>query len=92
MQIRMQIRKRSVKIANHLTSISLEDEFWGELTLIAAAKGLSLNQLIAEIDQKREGNLSSALRVFVLGELKKALFAGEGSKNHGQPGIGLLVQ
>jgi predicted DNA-binding ribbon-helix-helix protein len=65
------IRKRSVMIAGHATSVSLEDEFWDALREIAAQRGLSLNALIAEIDQTRSGrNLSSALRVHVLRALQ----------------------
>jgi len=60
--------KRSVTLAGHRTSISLEAQFWTALTDIAAEKGRPLARLIDEVD-KREGrdqNLSSALRVFVL--------------------------
>ncbi len=64
------IRKHSVLISGHRTSVSLEDAFWGELKLIAARRGLSLGKLVAEIDEARSGNLSSALRVYVLAELK----------------------
>ena len=61
------IRKRSVLVAGHATSVSLEPEFWEELRRIAAGRGLSLNALIAEIDAGRGArNLSSALRVHVL--------------------------
>ena len=61
------IRKRSVLIAGHASSVSLEDEFWELLKRLAAARGMSLNALISEIDTTRKGrNLSSALRVFVL--------------------------
>ena len=61
------IRKRSVLVAGHATSVSLEPEFWEELRRIAAGRGLSLNALIAEIDAgRRARNLSSALRVHVL--------------------------
>ncbi|MDX2028610.1 MAG: ribbon-helix-helix domain-containing protein [Alphaproteobacteria bacterium] len=65
------MRKRSIRIAKHSTSISLEPEFWAELKRIAAAEKASLNQLVAKIDTKRSGNLSSALRVFVLKRLKE---------------------
>jgi predicted DNA-binding ribbon-helix-helix protein len=69
------MRKRSVTIDGHRTSISLEDAFWAELSAIARARGLSLNALVAEIDHARGtpegGNLSSALRLYVLAELKK---------------------
>lgn len=60
------IEKRSVRIAGHQTSLTLEKEFWDELKAIAARRNLSLNQLVTEIDQTRSGNLSSALRVYVL--------------------------
>ena len=61
------IRKRSVLIAGHASSVSMETEFWDVLKRLAAARHLSLNALISEIDSTRQGrNLSSALRVFVL--------------------------
>lgn len=78
------MHKRSVTIDGHRTSISLEDAFWTELSAIARARRLSLNALVAEIDRTRGtpqgvdqggvhtgGNLSSALRLHVLDELKK---------------------
>jgi predicted DNA-binding ribbon-helix-helix protein len=62
------LRKRSVVIAGHRTSVSIEPAFWEALRDIAAARGLSLNRLIEEIDRERagDGNLSSAVRVHVL--------------------------
>lgn len=60
------ISKRSVLLAGHRTSISLEEPFWAALRAIAGRRGVSLNALVAEIDERRSGNLSSALRVFVL--------------------------
>jgi predicted DNA-binding ribbon-helix-helix protein len=67
------MRKRSVTIDGHRTSISLEDAFWTELSALARARAMSLNALVAEIDHAKggPGNLSSALRLFVLSELKK---------------------
>ena len=65
------VRKRSVLIAGHATSVSLEEAFWQELTAIAERRGLSLNALVAEVDGVRSGNLSSALRLLVLQDLKK---------------------
>ena len=62
--------KRSVLISGHRTSISLEGIFWRELKDIARLHNMSVNQLVAEIDETRTGNLSSALRVFVLEETK----------------------
>ena len=66
------IQKRSIAIAGHATSISLEPEFWQALKVLAAQHGQSLAALIAAIDRDREGNLSSALRVFVLKSLQVA--------------------
>lgn len=66
-----EIRKRSVVIARHRTSISVENAFWQALQDIAATRGVSANRLITEIDRKRNGNLSSAIRLFVLAEIMK---------------------
>jgi predicted DNA-binding ribbon-helix-helix protein len=60
------LRKRSVTVAGHPTSFSLEEEFWQDLQRIAHQRNLSLNALVSSIDAGRAGNLSSALRVFVL--------------------------
>ncbi len=60
------LRKRSVVIAGHRTSVSLENAFWRELRAIAEARGVGMNRLITEIDRTRKGNLSSAIRVYVL--------------------------
>ena len=68
----MSVRKRSIVIAGHATSVSLEAEFWEALREIAEARGASINQLVAAIDATRGGNLSSAIRVFVLNEIKTA--------------------
>ena len=67
------MRKISVIIANrHSTSICLEEEFWLEFKKIAADKNLSINQLVTQIDQNRKNeNLSSAIRVYILQEVKK---------------------
>lgn len=64
------LRKRSVTIAGHRTSISLEDEFWSELVRIAGENRSSLNSLISAIDEARATNLSSAIRLHVLADLK----------------------
>lgn len=63
-------RKRSVLVAGHRTSVSLEQPFWDVLAGIARRRGTSVNALIAEIDRGRDGNLSSAVRVFVLEALQ----------------------
>jgi predicted DNA-binding ribbon-helix-helix protein len=70
------IRKRSVTLKGHPTSVSLEDPYWDELRRIAAARGESLNALIERIDAERAGdNLSSALRLAVLADLKAKVTA-----------------
>ncbi len=66
----MTVVKRSVVIAGHRTSVSLEPAFWDALKAVAARRGVSLNRQIAEIDAARQGNLSSAIRVFVLNSLR----------------------
>jgi len=59
--------KRSVVVDGHKTSLSLEDDFWHGVKHIAKERGVSLAGLVLEIDGLREhGNLSSAIRVFVL--------------------------
>jgi len=63
------VTKRSVVIAGRKTSISLEDEFWNGLKAIAHRHHRTLSAVVGEIDQKRRGNLSSAIRVFVFGHL-----------------------
>ena len=64
------LRKRSVTVTGHRTSISLEDEFWSELVRIAKERNISLEVLIAGIDSARDTNLSSAIRLFVLAEVQ----------------------
>ena len=66
--------KRSVNISGHATSISLEEEFWQVLNALAQEQGLSINQLVSQIDEERENdNLSSALRLYVLKALQRKL-------------------
>ncbi len=59
--------KRSIVIAGHKTSVSLEDEFWRALKEIATTRDMTLSEMVASIDTgRRRGNLSSAIRLFVL--------------------------
>ena len=59
--------KRSIVVAGHKTSVSLEDAFWKALKEIAGGRDTSLSDLVAAIDsERRHGNLSSAIRLFVL--------------------------
>ncbi len=69
------MNKRSVSIRGHRTSFSLEDEFWSELKQLAEARQISVAQLVTQVDLRRQEteNLSSALRLFVLRQLKSKL-------------------
>jgi predicted DNA-binding ribbon-helix-helix protein len=65
--------KRSIVIAGHKTSVSLEDAFWDALKEIAAQRKATLSDLVASIDSTRaQGNLSSAIRLFVLDYFRSA--------------------
>ncbi len=74
------IRKRSVTIAGHRTSVSLEQAFWAALREIAKRRGLSVAAIVADIDRanarvpgrSRAANLSSALRVYALEQSRKS--------------------
>jgi predicted DNA-binding ribbon-helix-helix protein len=69
----MTVIKRSIVIAGHKTSVSLEDGFWSGLKEIAAARRSTLSDLVASIDTGRTGgNLSSAIRLFVLEHYRTA--------------------
>jgi predicted DNA-binding ribbon-helix-helix protein len=66
------VRKRSIVIAGHKTSVSLEDGFWEALTEIAAARNTRVSELVAAIKRGREGsNVSSAIRLFVLDTFRR---------------------
>ena len=59
--------KRSVVVADHKTSVSLEEAFWNGLKEIARGRNITLSELVEAIDSERQhGNLSSAIRLFVL--------------------------
>ncbi len=65
--MKSQIVKRSIVIAGHKTSVSLEDAFWKALKDIAAGRHMTLSELVGAIDaERRHGNLSSGVRLFVL--------------------------
>jgi predicted DNA-binding ribbon-helix-helix protein len=77
--------KRSIVIAGHKTSVSLEDAFWKALKDIALNQRTTLSDLVAAIDtQRRQGNLSSAIRLFVL-EHFQARTDASGETRHGGP-------
>jgi predicted DNA-binding ribbon-helix-helix protein len=67
-RLKSSVSKRSIVIAGHKTSVSLEDQFWNSLKEIAGERGMTLAELVAAIDRDREhANLSSAIRLFVFG-------------------------
>lgn len=68
------LAKRSVTVAGHATSVSLEQAFWQALADLAAAEGISVNALVTRIDRRRGdsgGNLSSAIRVYLLENVRR---------------------
>ncbi len=65
------MKKRSLTIDGHRTSISLEDEFWQALKDIALSQGTTLIEVVKKIDNSRKGGLSSAIRIFVFNYYKK---------------------
>ncbi len=68
----MPLRKRSLSIAGHRTSVALEPEFWAALEKIAALRKTSLSDLVAQTDEARQENgLSSALRLLALDHYRK---------------------
>ena len=85
--------KRSVVIAGHKTSVSLEDEFWRSLKEIARVRKATLSDLVGDIDlQRSRGNLSSAVRLFVLDHFRAQLLAFSPTKpvREGMIGVGLI--
>ena len=78
--MRAGIVKRSIAIAGHRTSVSLEEPFWRALRDIAEGRKLSVQALIARIDAGRGAqNLSSAIRVFVLDTVRQEISRPDGS-------------
>ena len=76
--------KRSIVIAGHKTSVSLEDAFWQGLKQIAGDRGLTLSELVATIDtERRQGNLLSAIRLFVL-DFYRGVHAKRGTQDASQ--------
>ena len=60
------MKKHSVELSGHRTSVAIEDKFWQELKKIATQKSMSLRQLLIHIDNNHTHNLASAIRLFVL--------------------------
>jgi predicted DNA-binding ribbon-helix-helix protein len=67
-----QLLKRSIVITGHKTSVSLEDAFWSALKKIAATRKIPLSDLVSTIaNERKHGNLSSAIRLFVLDHYRR---------------------
>ncbi len=74
--------KRSIVIAGHKTSVSLEDAFWKGLKDIAGGRDMTLSEMVASIDsERRHGNLSSAIRLFVLDHYRSQIGEEPGKRN-----------
>ena len=69
------VKKRSLTINGHRTSISLEEPFWAAFNDIAKTRQMSVASLVQMIDKERSGGLSSAIRIFILDELRLKLAA-----------------
>ncbi|TMJ04885.1 MAG: ribbon-helix-helix domain-containing protein [Alphaproteobacteria bacterium] len=87
--------KRSIVIAGHKTSVSLEDAFWIGLKDIATSRHITLSELVALIDsERRQGNLSSAIRLFVLDHYRSLAGGGgtptESRESGGRPVMSAL--
>jgi predicted DNA-binding ribbon-helix-helix protein len=83
--------KRSIIVGGHKTSVSLEEPFWSGMKEISAQRGMTLSEVVSEIDKNRQqGNLSSAIRLFVLDHFKsRAGSSTGGSQLHSGHGQGV---
>ena len=78
---------RSIVIAGHKTSVSLEDAFWKGLKEIASGRDMTLSDLVVAIDSERQhGNLSSAIRLFVL-DFYRNQFSDDNDSRDGTRGV-----
>ncbi len=78
------VTKRSIVVDGHKTSVSLEEAFWSGLKEIAADRRVTLSGLVGSIDSGRDhGNLSSAIRLFVLDHYRDRIVAGSHARDSG---------
>jgi predicted DNA-binding ribbon-helix-helix protein len=85
--MRSTVVKRSIVIAGHKTSVSLEDAFWKSLREIAVGRGTTLSNLVTSIDvERQQGNLSSCLRLFVLDFYRYQLIEARNARAAADPG------
>jgi len=82
--VKSPVVKRSIVVGGHKTSVSLEEAFWNGMKEISRQRSMALSEMVGEIDSNRQqGNLSSAIRLFVLDHFKsRALGSTGGSQLH----------
>ena len=74
--------KRSIVVAGHKTSVSLEEAFWTSMKEISASRSMTLSDLVSEIDKgRKQGNLSSAIRLYVLDYFRARAGAAPGAQS-----------
>jgi predicted DNA-binding ribbon-helix-helix protein len=84
------VAKRTIVLAGRKTSISIEDDFWKGFRAIAKARGLTVSELVAIVDADRQqNNLSSAIRLFVLGFYRDRI--SDQSADEEDPSVGLAL-
>lgn len=77
--------KRSIVVAGHKTSVSLEEAFWTSMKEISASRSMTLSDLVSEIDKgRKQGNLSSAIRLYVLDYFRTKAGAGPSAHSEGK--------
>jgi len=85
----MYLRPRSISVAGRRTTVRLEEAYWDELRRMAAEKRMSITQIVTAIDATRPRNLSSAIRVFILRDIRASLertrIQGENLRTHTPP-------
>jgi predicted DNA-binding ribbon-helix-helix protein len=86
------VKKRSVVVGGHRTSISLEQAFWEALQVLAAREAKTINQMVSDIDAARSGNLSSAIRVWILDRAREGLLQPEATVERAVLPAGKLEQ
>ena len=67
------LERRTLTVSGHRTSVAIEPAFWSELAAIAESQNRSVSALVTAIDAARPGSLASAIRVYVVGELREAV-------------------
>jgi predicted DNA-binding ribbon-helix-helix protein len=78
--------KRSIVVAGHKTSVSLEEAFWNSMKEISATRSMTLSDLVSEIDKgRKQGNLSSAIRLYVLDYFRTKAGAASDSRAESKP-------